>query len=136
MKFDDNFQQELSSSHRQKKTHRFQFVLDELWPLQPIVKQAFGMVFVYSQKRLMLALRDSAKQPDTNGVWLFIEATDIPSLRKEFPSLSGHYFWRSGENAWVIIPSKRGDFESLVMHACELILSGDRRIGRVSSKFN
>jgi hypothetical protein len=46
-----------------RRQSRFQFVLDELLPIRPSVKQAFGLTYVYLDQKLMLSLRDSAKQP-------------------------------------------------------------------------
>lgn len=115
-----------------KQCARFQFVLDELWPLRPVIKSAFGITYVYLDDRLLLGLRDAVKQPNTNGVWLFTFTEHVESLRREFSSLPRHCFWKSGDNAWVIIAAKREGFEENALHACELILNGDRRIGRVT----
>ena len=114
------------------KTHRFQFVLDELWPLRPVVKNSFGILFVYVGEQLVLGLRDSIKLPNTNGVWLFTSIEHLDSLRRDFPSLPQHCFWKSEKKAWLILASRLGDFEELALKACELILNGDRRIGRVT----
>jgi hypothetical protein len=112
----------------------FQFVLDELDPIRPIVKQMFGFSHVYLDGKLLLSTRNSAKQPRFNGVWLYTQAEHIESLRKEFPLLPGRRFWRSGKNGWVILASTLEEFEEYVFKACELILKGDQRIGRVTRR--
>src|SRR5215207_7968258 len=114
----------------------FQFVLDELLPVRPVVRRMFGFTHVYLDERLLLSLRESAKQPKYNGVWLYTEAEHIESLRGEFPSLPRRCFWRSKKSGsgWVILAAELEDFEECAYRACELILRGDRRVGRVTRK--
>jgi hypothetical protein len=114
-----------------KRLIPFEFVLDELSSLRPTVKPVFGFTYLYLGERLLCALRDNQKQ-GPNGMWLFTTTEHVDSLWREFPELSRRYLWRSGKNAWVILPSKLGEFEEYAFKACELILNGDRRIGRVS----
>ena len=110
----------------------FPFVLDELSSLRPTVKPVFGFTYVYLGERLLCALRDSETKKGSNGMWLFTTTEHVDSLAREFPELSRRYLWRSGKNAWVILPSKLGEFEEYAFKACELMVNGDRRIGRVS----
>jgi hypothetical protein len=110
----------------------FPFVLDELHEIHPAVRRMFGMTYLYCEETLLLALRDSARKPDTNGVWVYTQVEHLNRLRREFPLLPGHYFWKSGKKGWVILASKLEYFEEYVLHACELILRGDHRIGRIS----
>ena len=114
----------------------FQFVLDELLPVRPAVKQMFGFTYIYLDEKLLLALRESVKQPQFNGVWLYTEAEHIESLRREFPQLPKRCFWRSRKSGsgWVILASGLEDFEECAFRACELILRGDRRVGRVTRR--
>lgn len=46
-----------------KKQLPFPFILEELLPVRPVVKQAFGFTHIYLDERLLCSLRDSAKQP-------------------------------------------------------------------------
>jgi hypothetical protein len=107
-------------------------VVDELTSIRPHVKGMFGFTYVYLEERLLFALRDSPKQPGSNGMWLFTTAEHIDSLAREFPRLRKQQLWRSGKNAWVILASRLEDFEENALRACELILEGDQRIGRVT----
>ncbi len=117
------------------RTHSpFQFVLDELLPIRPAVRQMFGFTYVYLDGKLLLSIRNSVKQPRFNGVWLYTQAEHIESLRKEFPLLPKRSFWRSGKNAWVILASTLEDFEEYAFKACELILRGDQRVGRMTRR--
>ena len=110
----------------------FPFVLDELFSLRPTIKRVFGFTYLYLGERLLCALRDNKKQTGSNGMWLFTTTEHLESLGAEFPELSRRYHWRSGKNAWLILPSKVGEFEEYAFKACSLILNGDRRIGRIS----
>lgn len=126
----------MKTSVSAKRQTPFQFVLDELLPVRPTVKQMFGFTYIYLDEKLLLALRESAKQPQYNGVWLYTEAEHIESLRREFPQLPRRCFWRSRKSGsgWVILASRLEDFEECAYRACELILRGDRRVGRVMRK--
>ena len=112
----------------------FPFILEELEPIRPTIKRMFGFTYVYLDDKLLCALRNSVKQPGSNGVWLFTTTEHVESLGREFPDLSRRYFWRSGTNAWIILASRLENFEEYAFKACELILNGDRRIGRVSRR--
>jgi hypothetical protein len=107
-------------------------VIEELESIRPTVRHAFGFTYLYLDDRLLCGLRNSKKQTGTNGIWLFTTTEHIDSLAKEFPELSRRYLWRSGKNAWVVLPSRLGAFEEYAFKACELMVNGDRRIGRIS----
>ncbi len=115
-----------------KQATPFPFVIDELVSIRPTIKRAFGFTYLYLDERLLCGLRNSPKQPSSNGMWIFTTTEDIESLAKEFPQLSRRYLWRSGKNAWVVLPSRLAEFEEYAFKACELILNGDRRIGRTT----
>lgn len=124
----------MKADGRSRTSSAFSFVLDELAPLRPAVRRMFGFTYVYLAERLLLSLRESARQPRFNGVWLYTEAAHLESLRREFPALPRRCFWKSGKQGWVILPSHLEEFEEQAFHACELILDGDRRIGRVTRR--
>ena len=121
--------EKVSSVRRQEP---FRFVLEELRALRPTVRRAFGSTYVYLGGRLLLSIRESARQPRFNGVWLYTEAGHVESLRREFPDLPRRCFWKSGANGWVILAAGLEDFEECALRACELVLEGDRRIGRAT----
>lgn len=114
------------------KQATFPFILEELLPIRPTIKRAFGFTYVYLDDKLLCTLRNSLKQPSSNGMWLFTTTEYVDSLGKEFPQLPRRYLWRSGKNAWVILASRLEDFEEYAFKACELILKGDCRIGRLT----
>ncbi len=110
----------------------FPFILDELSPLRLTVKRVFGFTYLYFGDILLCALRNSHQRPNSNGLWLFTTREHVDALGAEFPGLSRRQLWRSGNNAWVILPSTLEQFEEYAFKACELILSRDQRIGRLS----
>ena len=110
----------------------FSFVLEELVSLRPRIKSVFGFTHVYLDERLLFSLRDSAKQPGTNGMWVYTTTEHVESLAREFPQLPRRQVWRSGKKAWVVLASRLEDFEEYAFKVCELILRGDQRIGRLT----
>jgi hypothetical protein len=116
------------------RKYPFQFVLDELMYIRPNTKRMFGFTYLYLDQKLLLALRESDKKPNTNGIWIFTEASHLESLRLEFPDLPRQNFWKSGRNGWVILGVKLENFEEYAFKACDLILNGDCRIGRVTRR--
>lgn len=110
----------------------FPFVLEEIACLRPTIKRMFGFTHIYLDQKLLFSLRDSAKQPNTNGLWIYTSAEHLESLGREFPQLPKRQLWRSGKNGWVVLASRLEDFEEYAFKACELVLKGDQRIGRVT----
>lgn len=117
-----------------KRRDPFPFVLEELTSLRPTIKHMFGMTSVYLDDKLLCSLRDSLKQPGSNGIWLYTTAEEVESLAREFPGLSKRQLWRSrsSNKAWIVLASRLENFEEYAFKACDLIVGGDRRIGRLS----
>ena len=115
-----------------KRRDPFPFVLEELVSIRPTIKRMFGFTSIYLDDKLLCSLRDSVKQPGFNGMWLYTTTEHVESLSREFPQLPKRQLWRSGKNAWVILASRLEGFEEYAFKACELILNGDQRIGRIT----
>ena len=110
------------------------FVLEALAPLSPEVRRMFSGFAVYIGNRLFMMLRDHAKYPHDNGVWLVLSEGIDPadaSLRRDLPSLRSIQMLGSKISHWLLIPSDRADFETVALHACDLILHHDPRLGRI-----
>ena len=110
------------------------FVLDALAPLQPEVGRLFSGFAVYSGDRLLVVLRNSEKSPEDNGVWLVLaEGTDPAdkSLRRDLPALREIHLLHGKLPHWLLLPSDDAAFETLALHACDLMVSRDPRFGRV-----
>lgn len=117
-----------------KRPRPFPFILEELASLRPTVKAVFGFTHVYLDEKLLCSLRDATAQRGANGMWLYTTTEHVDGLAAEFPGLPRRQLWRSGKNAWVILASRLEDFEENALRACELILGGDQRIGRLSRR--
>jgi hypothetical protein len=107
------------------------FVLDALEPVAPEAKPMFGLLAVYVKDRIVLILRDRKDHPRDNGVWLATTEEHHASLKREFPSMRSLGEFEQGVTGWQVLPSDADDFEAAALHACELIVAGDPRIGKV-----
>lgn len=91
----------------------------------------FGCVAVYVENKIVLILRDKANHRSDNGVWLATTSEHHESLRREFPRMRSIRVLGSGVTGWQILPSDEEDFEAAALRACELIVAGDPRIGKM-----
>jgi hypothetical protein len=117
---------------KQKPPHAF--VLEALMPLNPEVRRMFSGFAVYLGDRIVCMLRDHPRSPRDNGVWLVLSETTIPAdpaLRREFPSIRSIELLRSKIGHWLLIPSDSPRFEIEALHACDLLLRNDPRLGRI-----
>ena len=117
-----------------KKKVPHEFVLEALAPMNPEVRRMFSGFAVYLGNQLVLMLRDHVRSPRDNGVWLVLAEDTNPSdraLRREFPSLRRIELLGGAIGHWLLIPSDSPDFESEALHACELLLRRDPRLGRI-----
>jgi hypothetical protein len=67
-------------------------------------------------------------------MWLVLSDGTDPAdrgLRREFPSLRPIELLGGKIGHWLLIPSDSEEFEAEALHACELMLRHDARIGRV-----
>lgn len=94
----------------------------------------FGCYAIYIGEKIVLILRKSAEHTRYNGVWIATSKEDHASLRKEFPVMRSINLLGRGVTNWQVIPERSKHFESLAIHACELIARGDARIGRVPAR--
>ncbi len=91
---------------------------------------------VYVDDRIVFMLRDSDKGVEDNGLWLvfgedFDAVRDTPRLLDEFPSLRRIKLLGGKIQHWMLLPADSPDFESEALHACDLALAHDRRLGRI-----
>jgi hypothetical protein len=117
-----------------RRSAPYTFILEALAPLKPEVRPMFSGFAVYVGEKIMLMLRDSPKQPKDNGVWLvFSETANLaaPRIRQDFPSLRVIELLGGKIAHWRLIPADSSTFESEALHACELLLKRDERLGRI-----
>jgi hypothetical protein len=91
----------------------------------------FGCLAVYVKEKIVLILRDKPNQTADNGVWLATTEEHHQSLRQEFPNMRSIKVLGKKVTGWQVLPADAQDFEEAALHACELVLTGDPRIGKV-----
>ena len=91
----------------------------------------FGCLAVYVDDKIVLILREKVKESADNGVWLATTREHHASLLLEFPNMRSIRVLGKGVTGWQVLPADAPDFEEAAMHACELILARDVRIGNV-----
>jgi hypothetical protein len=114
---------------RKPVPHRF--VLDALAELEPRTNPMFGCLAIYVGEKIVLILRDKPSYPSDNGVWLATSHEHHDSLRDEFPSMRSIQLLGKKITGWQVLPADSKNFESDALRACELVLAGDARIGKV-----
>ena len=121
-------------SETKKKGAAFDFVLEELYTLEPTVKPMFGCHAVYVREKIVLILRRKEHYPEDNGVWLATIREHHDSLRKDLRSMRTIGVFGGVESGWQNLPADSEQFEAEVMKACNLILRGDPRIGKTPKR--
>jgi hypothetical protein len=116
---------------RKRKAPPYEFVLDAIAALSPRTHPMFGCLAVYVAEKIALILRDKPAHPADNGVWLATTKEHHQSLRREFPSMRSIRLLGKKVTGWQLLPADAQDFEEATLRACEFILAGDPRIGKV-----
>ena len=116
---------------RQRKPVPHEFVLDALAEMQPRTNPMFGCLAVYVGEKIVLVLRDKRDGSADNGVWLATIHDHHESLRAEFPTMRSIQVFGKKVTGWQVLPADAPDFEEAALHACELIVARDPRIGKV-----
>jgi hypothetical protein len=114
-----------------RKTIPHEFVLDALASLSPRTNPMFGCLAIYVGEKIVLILRDKPTATDDNGVWLATTHEHHESLRRDFPNMRSIAVLGKKPTAWQTLPADADDFEDAALRACELVLAGDPRIGKV-----
>jgi hypothetical protein len=116
---------------KQRKPIPHAFVLDAISALSPYTRPMFGCLAVYVKDKIVLILRDKPKNTADNGVWLATTEEHHQSLRREFPNMRSIQLLGKPITGWQVLPTDAPDFESAALRACELVLAGDPRIGKI-----
>jgi hypothetical protein len=114
----------------------YPFILEALAPLNPEVRPMFSGHCVYIADKAVFMLRDSDKATHDNGLWLIFsedfDQSPSPSvLRSEFPCIRPIQLLNGKIKHWLLLPADAPDFESSALHACDLLLAHDPRLGRI-----
>ena len=124
-------QEEAFPRLKPRKVVPHEFVLDAIAALSPRTNPMFGCLAVYVKDKIVLILRDRRSKTADNGVWLATTEEHHESLRREFPSMRSIRLFGKKVTSWQVLPAEAPDFEEAALRACELILAGDLRIGKV-----
>ena len=117
------------------RTIPYDFILDYL-PRNVIVKQTFGMYYIYLDKKIVLILRKLSKNLNFNGIWIATTKEHHESLKLDIPAIAG-FVLDNGEmhdSGWQMIREDDDDFEASAIRVCELISHRDKRIGKETNK--
>jgi hypothetical protein len=117
-----------------KKVVAFDFVLEELFSIEPTVRPMFGCHAIYVRGKIVLMLRNKETYQYDNGVWIATTRDHHASLRKDFPAMRTIRLFGGLESEWQNLPADSDDFEADVMKVCQLILKADARIGKIPKR--
>jgi hypothetical protein len=107
------------------------FVLEAIAGLSPTTLPMFGCLAIYVADKIVLILRDKPGDSADNGVWLATTKEHHESLRRDFPNMRSIQVLGKQVTGWQVLPAEAADFEEAALRACELIVAGDPRIGKV-----
>jgi hypothetical protein len=116
---------------KQRKPVPHEFVLDAVASLSPRTRFMFGCLAIYVHEKIVLILRDKPDQTADNGVWLATNEEHHQRLRRDFPNMRSIQVLGKKVTGWQVPPADAQDFEEAALRACELVLAGDLRIGKV-----
>jgi hypothetical protein len=116
---------------KQRKPVPHPFVLEAIAALSPATRPMFGCLAVYVREKIVLILRDKRDQTGDDGVWLATTAEHHQSLRQEFPNMRSIRVLGKKVTGWQVLPADAQDFEESALHACDLVLAQDPRIGKI-----
>jgi hypothetical protein len=116
---------------KRQKAVPHEFVLDALSALEFQTRPMFGCLAVYVREKIVLILRDKPASRADNGVWLATTVEHHESLRRDFPNMRSIKVLGKKVTGWQVLPADASDFEEAALRACEMIVRGDPRIGKV-----
>jgi hypothetical protein len=121
---------------KRRKAIPHEFVLEAIAVLSPYTRPMFGCIAVYVGDKIVLVLRDKHDGSADNGVWLATTEEHHETLRGEFPNMRSIQVLGKKVTGWQVLPADASDFEQASLRACELIVAGDLRIGKVPGSRN
>jgi hypothetical protein len=111
------------------------FILEYLTGIDITIKPMFGCYGVYANGKLCLFLMHREKplirregDPMQKGVYIATTTDHVDALNAIFPT--AEFEMLKEKKVWIFVSEELAEFEPYVIEACELITSGDQRIGR------
>lgn len=114
-----------------KKPVPFNFLLHYL-PATIIIKPAIGMFNIYFDRKLVFIFRQTAKNPQHNGIWISTQREHHNSLKTQVGALTDFELEEGFDTAWLLLSDKNDDFENAAIQLCELVSAKDSRIGKIT----
>lgn len=114
-----------------KKPLPHAFVLEAIADVVTRTRPMFGSLAVYVKEKIVLILRDKRDGSADDGVWLATTAEHHASLRRDFPNMRSISVFGLEVTHWQVLAVDTPDFEEAALRACDLVLAGDPRIGRI-----
>lgn len=111
-----------------------EFVLDAVAEVCPTTRAMFGALAVYVGEKIVFLLRDRPTDPQANGVWLAIPTEFQENLHADFPNAGPVRIMGKEISGWRLLAAEADDFEASALHACELVVRNDPRIGKVPNR--
>ena len=113
----------------------YDFIFDYL-PANVIVSKAFGMYYIYWNKKNMLILRKLSKNVNLNGIWIATVKAHHASLKTEVPGLAQFLLdnGKTHDSDWQLLQENDNNFETDAIKICGFISHGDPRIGKQTGK--
>ena len=112
----------------------FDFILDELFSLNPRVNPMFGCHAIYIGEKIMFIVRNKPGVHDeSNGVWIATSSEHHASLKKEFPAMRTVEILSvpGRETEWRMLHMHDDRFEGDVIKICSYIKKNDPRFGKI-----
>lgn len=116
---------------KQRKPVPYSFVLEAISAASPTTRPMFGCLAVYAGGKIVFILRERASDTADNGLWLATTLEHHQSLRREFPNMRSIGVLGKAVTGWQVLPADAPDFEESALRACEMVVAGDRRIGKI-----
>ncbi len=114
-----------------RKSIPHEFVLDALSSLSPETRPMFGCLALYVGDKIVGVLRDKRDKTADDGMWLATTVEHHQSLRQDFPNMRSIRVLGKKVTGWQVLPADAPDFEEAALRACEFIVAGDPRIGKI-----
>ena len=115
-----------------RKAVPHEFVLEALDSVSPETRPMFGCTAIYVGDKIVGVLRDKRDETtQDDGMWLATTIEHHESLRRDFPHMRSIRVLGKDVTGWQILPADAPHFEESALLACEFIVEGDPRIGKV-----
>lgn len=114
-----------------KKPIAYEFILDELARISPLVKPMFGSHAIYRGEEIVLIVREKDNHVEDNGIWIATTPEHHGSLQEDFPNMRSIVMFGPGPTGWQNLPADSDDFEESAYRVCKLVVNSDPRIGKI-----